>query len=259
VLCEPCGEPRFATRRGAGEQQQLRNHSVQTVTLYAMSIEKVRTVFTGRVIVVNVETVRLPNGLSSIWRLSIIPAAPRSAALDHDRRVCLIRQYRHAADGWIWELPAGKLEPHEPPLQTARRELAEETGTSAHKWSALGPYVSSPGVFTETVHLFLAQDLESGKMAQEAAELIEVHWIDLEEACARALNGTISDGKTALGLLRARAALASRALSSLVAPSFARRAIAIVSKHNPNRPDAEPADRKPICRWKIRSRKRCAA
>lgn len=183
---------------------------MQTVTLYAMSIEKVRTVFTGRVIVVNVETVRLPNG--HVVDLEIIhhPGGAAAAALDHDRRVCLIRQYRHAADGWIWELPAGKLEPHEPPLETARRELAEETGTRAHKWTALGPYVSSPGVFTETVHLFLAQDLESVKMAQEPAELIEVHWIDLEEACAHALDGTISDGKTALGLLRARAALASR-------------------------------------------------
>jgi len=175
-----------------------------------MSIEKIRTVFTGRVVVVNVETVRLPNGHVTDLEIIHHPGGAAAVALDRDRRVCLIRQYRHAADGWIWELPAGKLEPHEPPLETARRELAEETGTSAHKWTALGPYVSSPGVFTETVHLFLAQELESVKMDHEAAELIEVHWIDLEEACARALDGNISDGKTALGLLRARAALAGR-------------------------------------------------
>jgi ADP-ribose pyrophosphatase len=175
-----------------------------------MSIEKIRTVFTGRVIVVNVETVRLPNG--HVIDLEIIhhPGGAAVVAIGHDRRVCLIRQYRHAAGGWIWELPAGKLEPHEPPLDTARRELAEEAGTNAHKWTALGSYVSSPGVFTETVHLFLAQELESVKMAHEAGELIEVHWIDLEEACARALDGNISDGKTALGLLRARAALAGQ-------------------------------------------------
>jgi 8-oxo-dGTP pyrophosphatase MutT (NUDIX family) len=181
---------------------------VQTVTLCAMSIENVRTVFTGRVILVNVETVRLPNG--HVAELEIIhhPGGAAIVAIDEHRRVCLIRQFRHAAGGWLWELPAGKLEPSEPPIQAARRELTEETGTNAHKWSALGTYVSSPGVFTETVHLFLAQDLDSGKMAHEAAELIEVHWIDLEEACARALDGTIADGKTALGLLRARAALA---------------------------------------------------
>src|SRR5579863_102077 len=175
-----------------------------------MGIENVRTVFTGRVVTVNVETVRLPNG--HVAELEIIhhPGGAAIVAIDDRRRVCLIRQFRHAAGGWLWELPAGKLEPEEPPLATARRELAEETGTSAHNWSSLGPYVSSPGVFTEIVHLFLARDLDSGKMAHEAAELIEVHWIDLEEACARALDGTISDGKTALGLLRARVAVADR-------------------------------------------------
>jgi ADP-ribose pyrophosphatase len=73
----------------------------------------------------------------------------------------------------------------------------------------LGPYVSSPGVFTEIVHLYLAQGLESANMAHEAGELIEVHWIDLEQACARALDGDINDGKTALGLLRARSILQS--------------------------------------------------
>lgn len=173
-----------------------------------MGIENIRSVFTGRVIVVNVETVRLPNG--HVAELEIIhhPGGAAIVAVDARRRVCLIRQYRHAAGGWLCELPAGKLEPGEPPLATARRELTEETGTSAHQWTDLGPYVSSPGVFTETVHLFLAQNLEPGKMAHEASELIEVHWMDMEKACAQALDGTLSDGKTALGLLRAQAALA---------------------------------------------------
>jgi ADP-ribose pyrophosphatase len=84
----------------------------------------------------------------------------------------------------------------------------EEAGVSARRWTSLGPYVSSPGVFTEVVHLFLAQDLQPASLAREAAEVIEVHWIDLEQACASALGGEYSDGKTALGLLRARAHLA---------------------------------------------------
>jgi ADP-ribose pyrophosphatase len=175
-----------------------------------MSIQNVRTVYAGRVIVVNVETVRLPNGHVTDLEIIHHPGGAAIVAVDHVRRVCLIRQFRHAAGGWIWELPAGKLEPHEPPLETARRELLEEAGCSAQNWSSLGPYVSSPGVLTETVHLFLAQDLHAGTMAHESGELIEVHWIDLEEVCARALDGNISDGKTALGLLRARAALARR-------------------------------------------------
>jgi 8-oxo-dGTP pyrophosphatase MutT (NUDIX family) len=173
-----------------------------------MGIENVRTIFRGRVIRVNVETVRLPNG--HVAELEIIhhPGGAAVAAVDGEQRVCLIRQFRHAAGGWIWELPAGKLEPAEPPLVTARRELIEETGNSAQSWLSLGTYVSSPGVFDEIVHLFLARGLDSVKMAHEAAELIEVHWLDLEEACTRALDGQINDGKTALGLLRARSALA---------------------------------------------------
>lgn len=172
-----------------------------------MSIEKSKTVFVGGIVTVNIETVRLPNG--DVVDLDIIhhPGGAAIAAVDSQRRVCLLRQYRHAADGWIWELPAGKLEPLEPPETTARRELVEEAGCSAQSWTGLGTYVSSPGVFTEIVHLYLARELESVKMAHEVGELIEVHWIDLDEACARALDGSISDGKTALGLLRARSVL----------------------------------------------------
>ena len=174
-----------------------------------MSVENVRTVFRGRVLTVNVETVRLPNG--HVAELEIIhhPGGAAIVAIDSSGRVCLIRQYRHAAGGWVWELPAGKLEPQEPPLETARRELSEEAGTTAQSWRSLGIYVSSPGVFTEIVHLYLARGLDSVKMTHEAAELIEVHWIELEDACARSLHGDINDGKTALGLLRARSVLDS--------------------------------------------------
>jgi 8-oxo-dGTP pyrophosphatase MutT (NUDIX family) len=172
-----------------------------------MGIENTRTVFRGRVITVNVETVRLPDGHVTDLEIIHHPGGAAIVALDKEGRVCLIRQFRHAAGGWIWELPAGKLEPQEPPAHTASRELAEEAGVSAHSWVSLGPYVSSPGVFTEIVHLYLAQGLQSANMSHEAGELIEVHWIDLEQACARALDGDINDGKTALGLLRARSAL----------------------------------------------------
>jgi 8-oxo-dGTP pyrophosphatase MutT (NUDIX family) len=175
-----------------------------------MPTEKLRTVFRGRVITVNVETVRLPN--DHVAELEIVhhPGGAAIVAVDTQRRVCLIRQFRHAAGGWIWELPAGKLEPDEPPLATARRELVEEAGASAARWTSLGTYVSSPGVFTETVHLFLAEELQVATMAHEPSELIEVHWIELEGACRDALSGRITDGKTALGLLRAQAQLAAR-------------------------------------------------
>jgi 8-oxo-dGTP pyrophosphatase MutT (NUDIX family) len=174
-----------------------------------MSVENVRTVFRGRVITVNVETVRLPNGHVTDLEIIHHPGGAAIVAIDAADRVCLIRQFRHAAGGWVWELPAGKLEPGEPALETARRELSEESGTTAQSWQSLGIYVSSPGVFTEIVHLFLARELDSVKMAHEAGELIEVHWVQMEDACARALHGDIDDGKTALGLLRARSVLES--------------------------------------------------
>ena len=171
---------------------------------------KVKNVYSGRVITVNVETVRLPNGHVTDLEIIHHPGGAAIVALDGQQRVCLIRQYRHAAGGWIWELPAGKLEPNEPPLATAQRELVEEAGTEGSVWVSLGDYVSSPGVFTETVKLFMAHGLKPSKMAHEPSELIEVHWIPMTEACRRALAGDINDGKTALGLLRAQARLQAR-------------------------------------------------
>ncbi|MGH8326002.1 MAG: NUDIX hydrolase, partial [Steroidobacteraceae bacterium] len=97
--------------------------------------------------------------------------------------------------------------PGEPPLETARRELMEEAGVTARDWTSLGTYLSSPGVFSEVLHLFLALDLELAASAPEPHEVFEVHWVPLAEACERALGGDIRDGKTALGLLRAVHAL----------------------------------------------------
>lgn len=173
------------------------------------SIVKLRTVYTGRVITLNVETVRLPNGHVADLEIIHHPGGAAVVAIDGDARVCLLRQFRHAIGGWIWELPAGKLEPAEPPQETARRELIEEAGVEASEWHELGNYVSSPGVFTEVVKLYLARGLRAVTMAHEAAELIEIHWLPFEAACRRVLAGDIDDGKTALGLLRTQALLAS--------------------------------------------------
>ncbi len=184
-----------------------------------MSILAVRTVFQGRILRVNVETVRLPNGHVSDLEIIHHPGGAAVVAVDAALQVCLLRQYRHAAGGWIWELPAGKLEPQEPPLVTASRELVEEAGWRARSWKSLGNYVSSPGVFTEIVHLYLARELDSVKMAPEEGELLEVHWVDLQDACRRAEDGDINDGKTAVGLLRARRVLFGSPKTSGLAPA----------------------------------------
>ena len=160
--------------------------------------------FTGRVITVTTEEVLLPNGHRTALEVVHHPGGAGAVALDALGRVCLLRQYRYVADGWVWELPAGKLEPHEPPLHTAQRELIEEAGVTGREWRSLGSCLSSPGVFTERLHLFLATGLEPAALAHEGAEVIEVHWMALGTACTWALEGTISDAKTAVGLLRAR-------------------------------------------------------
>ncbi len=166
-----------------------------------------RRIHTGRVVSLDLEQVVLPNGEAVELEIVRHPGGAAIVALDAEDRVCLLRQYRHAAGGWICELPAGKLEPGDRPLETARRELAEEAGVAAAAWEPLGDMISSPGVFTEVVHLFLARELCAAPAAREHGELFEVSWVPLREAVRLALGGEISDAKTALGLLRAEAVL----------------------------------------------------
>ena len=167
-----------------------------------MSLKSKRTVFEGRVITVNVERVELPNGVTIDLEIIRHPGGAAVVAVNLAGEVCLLRQYRHAIDGWLLELPAGKLDDGERPLLTAQRELLEEVGLSAERWTSLGEYVSSPGVFTEIVHLFLATHLEQGQARPEAAEVFEIHWMPLAQALSLALAGDIADGKTVVGLAR---------------------------------------------------------
>lgn len=172
-----------------------------------MTILSVKNVFSGRVIQVNVERVRLPN--DEVAELEIIhhPGGAAVVALNAERHVCLLRQFRHAAGGYIWELPAGKIDNQEPPLQTAQRELAEEAGAVAAYWDSLGEYLSSPGVLTEKIHLFLATQLTEVASRAEAHEVIEVHWKPLEDVLRMAREGEIRDGKSLVGIFRAAARL----------------------------------------------------
>src|SRR5581483_457414 len=122
-------------------------------------MDKKQLVYHGRVIDLLLETVKLPNGAEATLEIVKHPGGAAAVAVDADGRVCLLRQYRHAARGWVWELPAGKLDPGEGPLATAQRELQEEAAAQAARWTALGEVLSSPGVFTEVVHLFLAEEI----------------------------------------------------------------------------------------------------
>jgi 8-oxo-dGTP pyrophosphatase MutT (NUDIX family) len=168
-----------------------------------MKPEKQTHHFKGRVISVTTDEVVLPNGHHASLEVVHHPGGAAVVALDSEQRVCLLKQYRYVAGGWLWELPAGKLEPREPPLATARRELIEEAGVSARQWQSLGDVLSSPGVFSEVLHLFLATDLAPAGLAHEHAEVIEIHWVPLTEAHEWALTGKIRDAKSIIGLMRA--------------------------------------------------------
>lgn len=167
--------------------------------------ESVTEVFNGRVIRVNVERVQLPNGSTATLEIIHHPGGAAIVALDEQGRICLLRQFRHAAGGWIWELPAGKIDNREPPLQTAQRELAEEAGMSAEQWRPLGEYLSSPGVFTEVIHLYLATGLRAVARQPEEHEVIEVHWKPFADVLAMARSGELRDGKSLVGVFRAAA------------------------------------------------------
>lgn len=167
-------------------------------------VEAQQTVFAGRVIRVNVERVRLPN--QSVADLEIVhhPGGAAVLAVDAQRRVCLLHQFRHAAGGWIWELPAGKIDDREPHFDTVQRELREEAGCQAQRWRYLGGYLSSPGVFTEEIHLYLACDLTLGQVQPEEHEVFHVEWRPYDEVMDMARRGEIRDGKTLVALLLAQ-------------------------------------------------------
>lgn len=161
------------------------------------------TVFRGKVVDISHDQVELPNGRQAELEVIHHPGGAAVVALDADGRVCLLRQFRHAVGGWIWELPAGKLEPDEPPATTAWRELEEEAGRRAQQWTDLGRVFSSPGVFNEIIYLYLARDLTDVPQNHEPHENIEVHWLPFAQALQMARAGEILDAKTLAGLLRA--------------------------------------------------------
>jgi 8-oxo-dGTP pyrophosphatase MutT (NUDIX family) len=171
--------------------------------------DETRVIFQGRIIRLVLETVRLPNGASAEFEIVHHPGGAAVVAMDAGSQVCLLRQYRHAVGSWLWELPAGKIDGGEAPLVCAQRELEEEAGMQAADWRPLGKIISSPGVFTEVVHLFLARQLTPVPVNTEEHEVIEVHWLPWKEALRMAQAGEIEDSKTLAGLLRARAVIES--------------------------------------------------
>jgi len=164
---------------------------------------KTKPVFEGRVVRLGIESLTLPNGEPLELEIVRHPGGAAVVALNENQQVCLLRQFRHAAGGWLWELPAGKLDKNEEPQAAAARELAEEAGLRARHWQPLGEVLMTPGFCDEVIHLFLARELAPVAAHPERHELIEIHWMPFSKTIEQVHDGTIHDAKTMLGLLLA--------------------------------------------------------
>jgi ADP-ribose pyrophosphatase len=161
-------------------------------------------IYSGRIVDVSTERLRYGNGREYDLDFVRHPGAAAVVAVDGAGRVCVVRQYRHGVTDFLWEIPAGKLDAGEAPEICAVRELAEETGVTARRWTSLGLYLPAPGIFTEVIHLYLARDLEVGTPAPDADEELEIQWLPLTQAADNVLRGEWNDGKTSLALWRAQ-------------------------------------------------------
>lgn len=173
-----------------------------------------RRVFKGRIVQVDVERVRLPNGRVVGVEVIRHPGVAAVVPVDEEGRVLLVRQYRHATGGWLLEVPAGTLEPGEAPEACARREVEEETGHHVGALVELGWVWASPGFTDERIWLFLALALTEGQQALDADEVLSVERLSFAEAIRRARQGEIVDAKSVCALFRAAGHLESPAVRS---------------------------------------------
>ena len=176
---------------------------------------KSRRIYTGRVISLDVDEVDYPDGTSGELEIVRHPGASAvvpflSDPAGADPLVLLVKQYRYAASGYLFEIPAGRLEPGELPEACAHRELLEETGCTATAMARLTSMYTTPGFTDERIHLYLASGLTRGETKHEADEFIELHTFTLSAALKMVELGEIEDAKTALGLLFAAGFRAGR-------------------------------------------------
>ena len=166
--------------------------------------------FRGRVFTLVDREVVLPNGRRTVLNIVDHPGAVAIVPVYPDGDVVLLRQFRLAAGGEIWEIPAGTREPGEAPARTARRELAEEAGLRAGRWTKLGDFFTAPGFCTERMILYLARDLGSAPADGDPDEVLRPHRIAFREALRMIDRGLIRDAKTIAGLYMAERRLNGR-------------------------------------------------
>ena len=164
-------------------------------------------IYKGSIVDLRREPATLPNGVTVMLEMVRHPGASAVVALDESDRVTLVHQYRHAAGGFIWEIPAGKLDPGEAPEACARRELREEAGLDAGELTRLGVVLTAPGFCDERIHLFLARQLTPVPQQLESDEVLTVERVELGEALAMIRSGALQDAKSIAGLYHAAVVL----------------------------------------------------
>ena len=160
----------------------------------------VKNIYKGRIVNLNLETVTLPNGATVELEVIHHPGAAAVVPMKNDRTVILIRQYRHAVGGYIYEIPAGKLHPGEDPRECAQRELEEEIGYRAGSLDLVVSAYTTPGFTDELIHIFKATQLQRGTQNLGQDEVLAIAEFPLEKTITMIREGVIKDAKTIVGL-----------------------------------------------------------
>lgn len=164
-----------------------------------MKIISAKEVFKNKLFTITDEIATDPDGFEIHRNIVRHPGSAVMLALDDEKRILLVKQFRLPAEQELWELPAGRLDPGETSLEAARRELREETGYTARTWKKLVTFWPSPGYVGEKMDIFLAKDLTEGKQEPMEDERIKIQWFDWLEVGAMIRRGEILDGKTLIG------------------------------------------------------------
>jgi ADP-ribose pyrophosphatase len=187
------------TRKHSTQRSSAKKSSKKALKLLSSKV-----VYQGKVFKVTSDKVKEPNGITAtrdvIRHSGSVVILPVDETGD-EARVLLERQYRYAAQSYLWELPAGRIDPGESALAGAKRELIEETGYRAKKWKRVLSFYASPGFLDETMEIFLARELSVGEAEPEDDESIECHLVPLSEAVDMIFSGKIHDGKAIAGVL----------------------------------------------------------
>jgi ADP-ribose pyrophosphatase len=169
-----------------------------------LKVLKHSVIYAGRVFSMVVDDVEYDSGRESKREVAVHPGGSTALAVFPDNRILMIKQHRYPLGKFIWELPAGKLEPNEDPLACAKRELEEETGYSATDWKKITTIYTSPGFCSEILHLYLAKglsELPTGRRLEEGELTMTLHMVPLDEAKEMITRGDILDAKTIISIL----------------------------------------------------------